>query len=219
MDFNLVLYIPVFVFGLIIAFLFGAIIFSNHSLKENKKIQSELNIEKDLNNSLIKNNDNISNDLPIGLFIYNRHYNVVFSNEFTKTIFQTALLGKEIKNISKELYTAIVRKVRSVDVQIYEKTIRCSINPENKTVYLFDITEQTSALSNYEDSKPSIAILSMDNLDESLAGYDLKEKTEILGKYYNAIKEWSKKFDLYVLSDSTNKQSFVVKAVDLEKMI
>ena len=216
---NLVLYVPIFVFGLIIAFLFGAILFSNHSLKENKRIQSELSIEQELNKSLIDNNKNISSELPIGLIIYNKHFNVVFVNDFAKKIFETAPLGKEIKSLSKELYSSIIKRNKTTDIQIYEKTYRCTINTENRIVYMFDITEQTTALDTFEKIKPSIAILSMDNLDESLAGYDLKEKTEILGKYYNAIKEWSKKFDLFVLSDSSNKQAFVVKAIDLKKMI
>ena len=215
----LTFYGPVFLFGLIITFLFGAIIFSNHSLKENKKLQSELNIEKNLNKSLIRNNENITSNLPIGLFIFNRHYNIVFSNEFAKKIFQTDLLGKDVKSLSKELFTAIIRKNKTIDIKIYDKTYRCSINAQDKAVYMFDITEETNALITFEESKPSIAIISIDNLDESLIGFDLKEKTEMLGKYYNAIKEWSKKFDSFVLSDSTNKQAFVVKAIDLNKMI
>ncbi|MBP5343163.1 50S ribosomal protein L9 [bacterium] len=216
---NIYIFLPVLGLVVPIVFMLGGYIFSNVRMNENIKLQNELEVEKEITQSLAKNNEVVSKRLPIGFIVFDESKNITFANEYAKEIFQTALLGKNIAFLSKDLNQAIGNDKNEVELAVYDRIYKTTIQYDVRSIYLFDITEEKNAREKYDISRPSIVIISLDNVDETMSGLDLKGKTDLLGKYYVAIEKWRDRFGLYVLSDSSNKQAFVVKRNDLEGII
>ncbi|MBR4236860.1 50S ribosomal protein L9 [bacterium] len=216
---NILYSVPILVLVIPIMFMLGGLIVARTRLNENIKLQRALEVEKEISDSLAKNNEVVSKRLPVGFIVYDDSKNITYANECAKIIFQTDLLGKNITYLSKELNSAISDEKGEIELTIYERIYKTTIALEMRSVYLFDITEEKFAKENYDISRPSMVIISLDNVDETMSGLDLKVKTDLLGKYYVAIEKWRDRFGLYVLSDSSNKQVFVVKKNDLEEII
>lgn len=216
---NILYWIPILAIIIPLMFMLGGLIVANSRLNENIKLKNELQVEKEISESLAKNNEVVSKKLPVGFIVYDDSKNITYANECAKEIFQTSLLGKNLAFLSKDLSTAIGDEKEEVELTIYDKIYKTQIALDMRSIYLFDITEEKFAKENYDVTRPSIVIISLDNVDETMSGLDLKGKTDLLGKYYVAIEKWRDRFGLYVLSDSSNKQVFVVKKTDLDEII
>jgi len=212
---NIFFMIPPIIFGLLIAFVLGNILFTKRKTEENKKLVKEFKIEKELYTSLAKNNEVVTNELPIGLIIYDNDLIIRYANEYAKNIFDNDLLGKNITYVSFTLEDAIKNNKNQIEIIIYNNIYKIMINHKYNSVYLFDVTKESRAINIYDATRPAIMILSIDNLENSLENKELKDRTEILGKYYSAIEAWKKDYNIYGETNPNNKQTFIVNRMEL----
>ncbi|MCB9498577.1 MAG: 50S ribosomal protein L9 [Bacillales bacterium] len=210
--------IPIIVFGLALIVLLGYLgLFDSYS-KENAKLKNEVEVEKQFNKDICESNETVAKELPVVILIYSDENIITYANEYAKTVFQNNLLGKRISFISSLLDELITLKKSEFYIDVYGKHLKCLSNTTSRTIYMFDYTTECSLIQKYEGSIPSIAVLSLDNLETALSGVDLQKKTEILGKYYLAIDKWREKYSIFLLATSNDRQMFIIKKPTLEKV-
>lgn len=190
----------------------------NKTAKEHIDLIEKLDLQQKLNKDYIDSNEIIMKNLPVGIIIYADNYLITYANEFSEKIFQSVLLGKKLKYVFGDLIPFLDKKENSFDIDIYGKKYHVMHNYRANSFYLLDKTKESSIENKFNIMKPSIAILYLENLNQSLATTDLEKKTGILGRYYSCIEKWREKYNIFALSASNDRQLFVIKNETLEEL-
>jgi c-di-AMP phosphodiesterase-like protein len=143
--------------------------------------------------------------LPIGIILYNDEKRIEWHNPFVaKMLGQDSVIGEplfeyfpDLKN-KKDKGEKLELKVGQFIYQVWSK-------PEERLVYLREITEQALLAKRYEDSKTAIGIVMMDNLEEATQGLDDQARSIMLAKVTGEITEWAQKNQLYLRRTSSDR--------------
>ncbi|MBE0700513.1 MAG: 50S ribosomal protein L9, partial [Acholeplasmataceae bacterium] len=90
---------------------------------------------------------------------------------------------------------------------------------EYKFFYIFNVTERESIKDRYRNHLPALAIIYLDNLDESLASLDVSEQSSLKGEYLGVIADWAAKYDGYLKPYSDERLMIMLYRKQLDKMI
>lgn len=217
---NWVFSIPFAALGIVFVYLLGNLGLSMSNHRINLKLKKELQLEKNLNSSLKANNEIIDKDLPIAIIIYNDDHLISYCNDYSKIIFQSSLLGKDLSFISQKILDNVIEsKDKTFDLDIYGNRYSCRLDSKNKILYLKDITEINFLKSKIESTRPVVAVVSFDNLTNVLEDLSLERRTEILGRFYGALEKWKNKFNIFGFSSSSDKQVYLLNKKILDSII
>ncbi|MDN8847872.1 hypothetical protein Q0M30_13605, partial [Staphylococcus aureus] len=103
--------------------------------------------------------------LPIGMIILDENENREWMNKFMSE----RLTRNVISDPVNEVYPNILKqleKTQEVEISENEYHYRVRYSEKEHVLYFFDITEEVQTNKLYEDSKPIIATLFLDNYDE-----------------------------------------------------
>lgn len=207
--------VPIFALALIaLIFLIWLIAFNNF-IKQDNALIKELAIKNDLLDSLQDSNNIVAETLPIGMVVYSRELTITYANIMAKNLFQSSLLGKDISRINDELYQMIVFKKASHVIDVYGKKINVIPHYEKQVVYFFDVTKSYTIEANHKHNIPCLMIVSLENV-KALEDVSFQQKTELLNEFYIAIDKWAVANKAYSLSNSGDRQVFIIKKGDLD---
>jgi c-di-AMP phosphodiesterase-like protein len=152
-----------------------------------------------------KAGNEVMSGLPIGIILYNEEKRIEWHNPFVaKMLGQDSVIGEslfdyfpDLKN-KKDKSDKMELKVGQFIYQVWSK-------PEERLLYLREITEQALLAKKYEDSKPAIGIVMMDNLEEATQGLDDQARSIMLAKVTGEITEWAQKNQLYLRRTSSDR--------------
>ena len=216
--------LPAIVLAVMMIFLLGYIALLDSFARENAKYNGEMALNKSLLESLKANDKAVSDDLPVALIFYDEKFNVTYSNEAAKNLFQNRLDGRNLDFVSPELASLIKNKKTDEIFDVFGRKVKVVNRFQSRTSYFFDVTEQQSILDKYDASAPAVIIISFDNMKGSLDTLNMQKRTEILGLYYSAVQKWTDEYHIfsfgsYSLSASNEKQMFIAKKGELDAII
>ncbi len=122
-------------------------------------------------------NPSFENTIPDASMMVGKHLETVFGAEF---LFDINSLGNSQLKYNDNVFSVYVSYVHSdgVDLKIY---------------YLFDITELNEIAVKYERSRPVVAVVAIDNLDEITKNARDSEKASFRGEVQREIEAWCSK--------------------------
>lgn len=212
-------------FIVILAFIivFNIVIFfvvNKGQIKKINKLKERLKMWTDLSLYVNRAGDEIFNELPIGVLIYDENYEIKWNNPHSLDIFNIKrLVDEEIKDISEQLFEIINTKKSKGIITINDHIYDVINRSEQGFIYLFDESEREKLKAKYEDQLASMGIIYFDNLDESFATLDVSEQSSIRGEYLSAIDDWLTKYDGYLKPYADDRLIFLVYRKDLERMM
>ena len=160
LDFNTywVIFGPAIVFVVVLISLFSVLGLFNSIERQNQKLKSELTVNKSLLEALEANEKNIQRDLPIGIVVYTADGIISYANEQAKSIFQSALLGKDMSFISSQLKEFSQGKETFTLLDVYGRKIHADRKILQRTIYFREQKQRLLQLSYYH-LKTSILLL------------------------------------------------------------
>jgi len=165
----------------------------------------------------LKNSEDIAlNYLPVGMFLYDDTYTIIWANSSAKEYFSNILIDRKISFIHEDLFLQIQKREGKFLTSVYGKDYEIVHYPKNKCVYMFEVTERESIKRRLKENTMVIGILNLDNLDEATANLDFQVKTSLQGKYLAALDNWCKKYDIYFLNLRSEKSAFIMPRKQLE---
>lgn len=193
----------------------------NHQLRaNNKKLQTRLEAWANISVAVRGAGDEVFNELPIGIIIYNNDLEVIWNNNYALDIFdKNSITNLDLEKLSKPLFSIIDEKKNEgiITVDNYKYDV---INKRSEGfIYLFDVTEREQVKELYEQKIPAMGLIYFDNLDESLANLDVSEQSSIKGEYLSAIDDWLTKYDAYLRPFAEDGLLFLTERVNLEQMM
>lgn len=192
--------------GIILIFIVSIVVvstiffaFTSNLRIRNKKLQNRLEAWANISVAVRGAGDEVFNELPIGILIYNKNDEIIWNNNYSLEIFNRKNFNDEIiKDINEELYKIIERRSSRGIIEINNKKYDVINKSDNNFIYLFDATEREEVKLKYLNQIPALGVIYLDNLDETLASLDVSEQSSIKGEYLSAINDWLVKYDGYL---------------------
>ncbi|SFX30742.1 c-di-AMP phosphodiesterase, consists of a GGDEF-like and DHH domains [Thermoactinomyces sp. DSM 45891] len=158
--------------------------------------------------------------LPIGMILLNHAGEVQWHNPFVSNLFPKArLIGSKIAEHLPELDPEEHSLSDPVMIQIHDKHYSCIYHRAERLYLIEEVTKWVSLQEKYEDEKPILGFLHLDNIDEAGQGLSDQEETLLISKVFQAISEWALQYEVALKRIDTDKMFFIMFQKNLERMI
>lgn len=139
-------------------------------------------------------------ELPIGIILINKEYQIEWANPFMMELFdQDSLIGEDLFTLSEELRMLIQQEEkRDFTITIGERQYRTYYKETEKLLYFFDVTEQLEIETQYFADRTVLAILLIDNYDEITQTMDDQTRSLTNTMVTSIVNEWAADYGLYV---------------------
>ncbi|MBD0382234.1 DHH family phosphoesterase [Paenibacillus sedimenti] len=152
-----------------------------------------------------KAGNEVLSGLPIGIILYNEEKRIEWHNPFVaKMLDQESVIGESIYEHFPDLKSK-KDKNEKIELTLGKMIYQVWVRPEERLLYFREITEQAILAKKYEDEKPAIGIVMMDNLDEATQGMDDQTRSIMLAKVTGEITEWAQKHHIYLRRTSSDR--------------
>ncbi|MFH0992898.1 MAG: 50S ribosomal protein L9 [bacterium] len=216
-------YLYLILFGAVVAsILLSVIIGTSTGQRRIGKIRNlEVKIrEANLLSKRLKNSEDIAlTYLPVGMFLYDENFTIIWANGAAKEYFSNILVERKISFVHDDLYNQIQKREGKFVLNVYSKNFEVIHYPKNKCVYLFEVTEREEVKTRLRDNTDAVGVINLDNLDEATTHLDLQVKTNLQGKYLGALDNWCRKYDAYFLNLRPEKSIIFMTRKQLDSMI
>ncbi|WP_127530011.1 DHH family phosphoesterase [Paenibacillus kobensis] len=137
-------------------------------------------------------------ELPFGIIVYDDERTVEWSNIYAARLFgQESVVGMPLN----ELFPSMKESKKSegvYEVTIGSRVLELNFKSKERLVYIHDITLMWQLGRKYEDEKPALGVVLMDNLEEVTQGMDDHQRTTMLSKVTAEITDWAQKYQTYL---------------------
>ena len=143
----------------------------------------------------------IVNELPIGIIIYDKNFNIKWANGYSKDIFENVLEKRTLELVNPEIYEKLTSVHKNVDVfvtRIYTHEYEIEFDRKERIIYLTQVTEREDLRRRYESSVPVIAVINLDNLDDAISVLDVSNRSFVQGRYLEVLEAWGEEFGFYI---------------------
>jgi len=180
-------------------------------------LRSEKAFEKDLNeyvgtlsHRIKRASHEVISELPIGILLYNEEKDVEWHNPFVgEMLGKESVIGEPLLELLPQLKNK-KEKDNRVEVKLGAKVYSVTVKSEERLLYVHDVTSESELLRKYQEGKPAIGIVMLDNLDEATQGMDDQTRSFNLAKVTGEITEWAQKHHLYLRRTASDRYLMVM---------
>ncbi len=190
-----------------------------NSQEKIRMLQDRLEVWNNISYHVNQAGEEAFNKLPIGIIVYDENHNIKWGNDQAKQLFRTRFIDANIKDIQENFAEHILNNEEKF-VMIYEDKYYDVIhNKENGLIYLFDETAREKLNIRYDNRILALAIITIDNLDESLREYAVQERSTIRGQFLGELSDYASAYGAYLQSITEDRLLMVTDKESLNKMI
>jgi c-di-AMP phosphodiesterase-like protein len=157
-------------------------------------------------------------ELPIGILLYNEEKLVEWHNPFVAKMFEKAsLIGEPLLELVPQLKSKKEKDPRC-EIKLGNKTYQLLMRTDERLLYFQEITAQADLFKRYQEEKTVLGIVLLDNLEEATQGMDEQARNIALGKVTGEISEWAQKHKLYLRRLSSDRYLLVMDHKALQQL-
>lgn len=146
---------------------------------------------------ITKSKTSAVSDLPIGVILLDKNNHIEWINNFANKRLERDVLDEPIN----EVFPNILKRLENTsEVEIEEGSYKYKVTytEDEQSIYLFDITESSRVYELYENEKPIIATIFLDNYDEITQNMNDSQRSEINSLITSVIDDWSSRYQLFI---------------------
>ncbi|WP_420842536.1 DHH family phosphoesterase [Fervidibacillus halotolerans] len=144
--------------------------------------------------------------MPIGIMLINDDYYIDWANPYLVSCFkEEKLVGRSLYDIGDHLIPMIKQELEEDIVPIDERIFHVYYKKEEKLFYFFDITKQVHLEKKYEEEKPVIAIVYLDNYDEVTQGMNDETRGSLNSRVTSLLNQWANEYGIYLKRISSDR--------------
>lgn len=184
--------------GLLCGGIVLAIILVCYIIFKKSLLRNEHYIET-LSTTIDKGTSYAISELPVGIILLDEFDRVEWHNQFMNDKIDRAIISDSIQEIFPNLITQL--KVEGIDV--VEATYKDYVfnvyySKADNILYFLDITSEKATYDLYEDTKPVIGMIFLDNYDEITQNLSDAVRTELNSMMTTEINNWAEENHVYV---------------------
>lgn len=134
--------------------------------------------------------------LPIGMIVLDENDHIEWVNQFMSEHLTTNVISESVNEIFPNILKQL-EKVQEVEIEHENYHYRVRYSSNEHCLYFFDITDEVQTNQLYEDSKPIIATLFLDNYDEITQNINDTQRSEINSMVTRVISRWASEYNIY----------------------
>ncbi|WP_050613505.1 DHH family phosphoesterase [Bacillus testis] len=132
-------------------------------------------------------------EMPIGIILINEENTIEWANPFMASCFhEDTLVGRSLYEVAEPLIALVKQEVEDETVTLYERKFRVVQKPEERLLYLFDVTERVQIEQLYENERTVISIIFLDNYDELTQAMDDQRRSSLNSLVTSQLDKWAK---------------------------
>lgn len=178
----------------------------DHNVKQ-KRHESEI---KSISHRVKRAGEQVFNQLPMGILLYDDNQNIVWHNAFAKKIFAGDINETPLLEIDRYLSEKIGEGSEAFELVMKEQVYHVQHFPDERLMYLTNGTEFSDLSQKYQDERPVIGVLMMDNYDEAIRSLNEQEKNEFRAKIVSIIMQWAEKNKIFIRATSSERYVLVM---------
>jgi len=159
--------------------------------------------------------------LPTGIILIDEDYDIVWSNNKAKALFENALEDKNLETMHKPLVDAI--KYDDFDdfkvMKIYQNYYEVYYNKEEQSLFFYDVSQREIVNQAYKEHTAVIGVIHLDNFDDALGVLEVQEKNEIQGKYLGTLDDWAYDLGFHIVPVTSSKLFVYMHKKNLDALI
>lgn len=189
-------------------------------------IRAERTFHKDLNRYIATISQRVRKagsaalqQIPIGIVIYNEDRKIEWHNPFlAQMLCRDSVIGEVLLDLFPEMKGHKEKEEFHMEMTLCERVYDVWIKPDERVMYFQDITDHTQLQYKYEEEKPTIGLLMMDNWDELTQGMDDQSRSLLLAKVMGVITDWALKNDIYLRRMSSDRYLMILNRQTLRNL-
>lgn len=151
-----------------------------------------------LSHRIRKAGNEVFNELPIGIVLYDEEKTVQWHNGYAGNMLQRdSLIGEPLY----ELFPGLKgkdEKESKLELAVGERIYQVQVKAEQRLLYFQDITAYATLAKRYEEEKIAVGIVMLDNLEEATQGMDDQSRSVMLAKVTGELTSWAQKNNVYI---------------------
>lgn len=185
--------------GLIYTVIFFALIGSSWKIEEQTYMDTEKHIET-MSYRMKKVGEEALLELPIGIILLNDKQIIEWANPYAAQIFEEdSLIGEELFELAEQFRSFLKDDVPDdLTLTVGERSFRLAYKPEDRLIYLFDVTKRQKIESLYYADRTVIGILLVDNYDELAQTMDDQTRSQLNSLVTSLINSWGADNGIFV---------------------
>lgn len=158
-------------------------------------------------------------ELPIGIILLNDKHQVEWVNPFISSIFPgESWIGTDLYDMNED-FRQVTKEDNDQDIIILNgRSYKVYYKPEEKLLYLFDVTERVKIQSLYYADRTTIGILLVDNYDELSQTMDDQTRSQMNSLITSLVNEWADEYGIFVKRISSERFLAVFNEETLEQL-
>lgn len=143
--------------------------------------------------------------LPLGIVLYNEDKLIEWHNPFVGSMFgKDSVIGESLHDYFPQLKNK-KDKDHPLEIRIGSAIYSVTVKASERLLYITEITEKAELQRKYEEGKPVIGIVMLDNVDEATQGMDEQTRSLTMTKVTGAITEWCKEKQIYLRRSASDR--------------
>lgn len=161
----------------------------------------------------------VMTELPIGMLLYNEDRMIEWHNPYVGTMLkQKSVIGGVLADWFPALNGLDLDQSAPHELQVNDRVYRMAAHPEERLLYFTDVTDHRSLAKRYEEEKPAIGILMLDNLEEATSGMDDQSRNEMVNRAIQEINEWAQQYGVFLKRLNSDRYMLVMNQGILKKL-
>ncbi|MBO8172150.1 MAG: DHH family phosphoesterase [Bacillaceae bacterium] len=171
-----------------------------------------------LSHRVKKVGDEVLQELPIGIILYNEDRIIEWSNPFMNRMTEKdSVIGSSLYDVIPQL-AELDDEANEADIVFDERIYHVLHRPEERLLYFTDVTELKELKLLYNQEKVVFAIVHLDNLDEVAQGMDEQNRTLMLTEVTGALTNWAQEHQMYMKRYASDKFFVVMDQATLDEL-
>lgn len=134
--------------------------------------------------------------MPIGLVVIDADDHIEWINQYMSEHLETNVISEPVNEVFPNILKQLER-VQDIEIEHGQYHYHVRYSEEERCLYFFDITEEVHTNELYEESKPIIATLFLDNYDEITQNMNDTQRSEINSMVTRIISRWATEYNIY----------------------
>ena len=150
----------------------------------------------DLSGHISAGSNTAIKELPIGMIILDDNENIEWMNKFMSERAERNVISDPVNEVYPNILKQL-EKTQEIEIEDNGYHYRVRYAEAEGVLYFFDITEEVKTNELYEESKPIIATLFLDNYDEITQNMNDTQRSEINSMVTRVISRWASEYNIY----------------------
>ncbi|HET7627697.1 MAG TPA: DHH family phosphoesterase [Bacillales bacterium] len=165
-------------------------------LRHRKELESYVST---LSHRVKKLGDEALTEMPIGILLYNEHYQIEWMNAYIGTLLgDESFFGNSLNHISEDLIPCLQNEVEQEILTINKRKFRVYFNRDERLLYFFDVTELVQLKQVYHEEQTVLGIIYLDNYEELTQGMDDQVRSHFNSEVTSILKNWATETGIFL---------------------